>query len=71
MVMQYFGIRKPDGRIWWLADSEHNAWISFFTYPSEKQEKMPHRLPISEAIQAYQSIGYRCVELDVREKVSA
>lgn len=68
--MQYFGIKKPDGRIWWLADSSSNAWMAFFTYPSDKHEKMPHRLPLSEAIQAYEAIGYKCVELDVQEKVS-
>lgn len=25
LVMRYFGIRKPDGAIWWIAESEHGA----------------------------------------------
>ncbi len=69
VVMRYFGILKPDGTIWWIADSRHNAWMAFFTYPSNKNEITPHRLPLAEAIEAYQSIGYRCIELGVREKM--
>lgn len=66
--MQYFGIKKPDGIIWWLSDSVSNSWMAFFTYPSDKHEITPHRLPLAEAIQAYQAIGYMCVELDIQEK---
>ena len=66
--MQYFGIKKPDGIIWWLAESEHNSWKAFFSQPSNRQEIMPHRLPVAEAIRAYEAIGYKCIELEVREK---
>lgn len=67
VVMRFFGIKKPCGMIWWIADSEHNSWLAFFTYPSESGERNAHRLPLAEAIKAYQGIGYRCVELEVRE----
>lgn len=69
--MKYFGIRKPDGIIWWIEEDEHRAWMSFFTYPSNVGEIMPHRLPIAEAIAAYQAVGYKCVELQVSEKLLA
>jgi hypothetical protein len=29
---------------------------------------MLHRLPLAEAIQAYEAIGYKCVELELHEK---
>lgn len=74
--MNYFGIKTPSGHaglmgkpyIWWIAESQHEAWMSFFQYPSAKRELNAHRLPIEEAIRAYEAIGYRCVELDVQEK---
>ena len=65
--MRYFGIKRPDlsgenlGTIWWIAEDKSRAWISFF-------QNMPNRAPMAEAIQAYEAIGYRCVELEVREK---
>ena len=74
--MNYFGIKTPqrnneDPYIWWIANSEHESWMSFFQYPSAKREMNAHRLPLEEAIRAYQSIGYRCVALDVQEKPNA
>ena len=66
--MKYFGIKTPDGVIWWIADSRHNAWLAFFTYPSKQRELKPHRAPLGEAIRAYEAIGYLCVELEVTEK---
>lgn len=71
--MDYFGIKttKRHGEepyIWWVANSRHEAWMSFFQYPSAKREMNAHRLPLEEAIKAYEAIGYRCVELDVQEK---
>jgi len=76
--MRYFGIKTPDqvearvtGYIWWISDTEQGAWRSFFTYPSKKFEFNPYRLPMYEAIKAYEGIGYRCVELEVREKRGA
>ena len=65
--VKYFGIKKPDGMIWWIAEDEHRSWMSFFTYPSANGMMNPHRLPLAEAIAAYQAIGYRCVELVVSE----
>ena len=61
------GLHHPDSFIWWLADSEHGSWMAFFQYPSNKKELMAHRLPLAEAIEAYSAIGYRCVELEVKE----
>ena len=59
--MRYFGIKKPDGEVWWIAEDASRAWLQFFG-------NVPNRSPIAEAIRAYESIGYKCVELDVREK---
>jgi len=70
--MKYFGIKTPEPHsyIWWIADSQHNSWMSFFTYPSKDGDgPAPHRLPMCDAIRAYKGIGYRCVELEVKEKV--
>ncbi|MCP4552021.1 MAG: hypothetical protein GY834_08310 [Bacteroidetes bacterium] len=71
--MKYYGIKKPKSRydeeyIWWIADSEHDAWNSFFSYPSKDKRSNGYRLPLSEAIRAYKSIGYECVELEITEK---
>ena len=66
--MNYFGIKPPldeDGNerpIWWIAQHANQAWIRFLGTNSNR--------PIDEAIRAYESIGYRCVELDVREKAA-
>ena len=68
--MKYFGIKKPDGVIWWITDSKHNSWLAFFQFPSDKDTLNAHRLPISEAASAYESIGYKCVELNVEEAES-
>lgn len=70
--MDYFGIKTPQRDnaapyIWWIANSRHEAWISFFQYPSANGYSNAHRLPLDEAIRAYEAIGYRCVALDVRE----
>lgn len=74
--MDYFGIKTPQRDneapyIWWIANSQHEAWMSFFQYPSAKREMNAYRLPLAEAIQAYEAIGYRCVPLDVQEKPNA
>lgn len=71
--MDYFGIKTPNtdycqSYIWWIAATKQEAWISFFEYPNAKKEMNAHRLPLAEAIHAYESIGYQCVELDVVEK---
>jgi len=71
--MRYFGIKTPEtdnisSYIWWISDSEHSSWQSFFQYPSKSGDINPHRLPLEEAIKAYESIGYKCVELTILEK---
>lgn len=59
--MKYFGIKCPkDGRIWWIAEDSSRAWLQFFQH-------MPSRSPTGEAIKAYEAIGYRCVEVTVKE----
>jgi len=67
--MKYFGIKTPGDAsyIWWIATDKHQCWGSFFQYPDKNDKMNSHRLPMSEAIRAYESIGYKCVELDVRE----
>ena len=61
--IRYFGIRRPEeGTIWWLGASQHDAWMSFFQWPPR-----PHRAPLTEAIKAYEAIGYRCIELTLTE----
>lgn len=71
--MDYFGIKTPggDSYIWWIANSRHESWMAFFQYPSAKCELNAHRLPIEEAVRAYEAIGYRCVPLLVQEKPNA
>ena len=70
--MKYFGIKTPrkdneDSYIWWISNSEHKSWDDFFSYPDKTNNYNPHRVPLDEAKKAYQSIGYKCVELEVTE----
>lgn len=70
--MRYFGIKIPkssahDSYIWFITDSEHSSWMSFFSNASKTHEYNAHRMPLEEAIRAYKAIGYKCVELDVTE----
>lgn len=70
--MRYFGIKTPGSTteapyIWWITNSEHNSWMAFFTYPNRDNEFKMYRLSISEAIRAYEAIGYKCVELELGE----
>ena len=70
--MKYYGIKTPKSEkkqsyIWWIADSEYMAWMSFFQYPNKEGERIPHRLCLADAKRAYKAIGYKCVELDVKE----
>ena len=71
--MKYYGIKIPKYKargeyIWYISNSEHNSWDLFFMYPNKELEKYRHRLPMEEAIRAYEAIGYKCVELEVKEK---
>ena len=68
-----YGIKTPDlihrkSYIWWIAEDEHRAWQSFFQYPSQHGYFNPHRAPMDDAIRAYKSIGYECVEIEIIEK---
>lgn len=70
--MKYYGIKTPgsetdESYIWWISDSEYNTWRLFFTYPNKDGDKNAHRLPLADAIRAYEAIGYKCVELEVKE----
>jgi hypothetical protein len=72
-MRHYWGIKTPDrpeakSYIWWIADSEHNAWEAFFSYPNKSRERMSYRWPLAEAIQAYEGIGYECVRIEIKEK---
>ena len=66
--MKYYGIKTPEDQIHWVSKDERTSWGLFFQYPNEKQGIANfYRLSMAEAQEAYQAIGYRCVELDVTE----
>lgn len=72
MKIQWFGIKTPDkvekdGYVHWISNSEFDSWHSFFSRTTRGEEAY-HVLPLEEAIKAYEAIGYRCVELEVRIK---
>ena len=75
MERKWYGIKCPKDEhsgmseiIWWITNSEHNSWMSFFAYGTTKGNAPYHAVPIEEAIRAYKAIGYKCVELEVTEK---
>lgn len=61
--MKLFGIKTPADNIFWIAEDQYRSWCLFF-------KEYPNRPTISEAIKAYESIGYRCVEVEVIEKIN-
>ena len=67
--MKYYAIKTPANPpvVWWISDSEHGAWQAFFTWPSKNNQFSYGRPPLAEAIQAYEAIGYRCVEVLLTE----
>jgi hypothetical protein len=65
--MKYYAIKQPSGPLWWIADSEHNAWMAFFTYPNQEGNRTAYRLCLADAIRAYRAIGYECVEVAITE----
>jgi len=72
--MDYFGIKTrqrktQDPYIWWISNSPHDAWMAFFNHQSPSKEYNAHNLPLAEAIQAYEGIGYKCVPLSVKEVI--
>ena len=63
--MDYYGIKTLGNEIdppyiWWIGSTRHDAWANFFT-------QHPHRLPLEEAIRAYEGIGYKSVKLKIEE----
>lgn len=68
--MRYYGIKTigDEPFIWWISNSEFNAWAAFFQFPAKDGTFNAHRVPLDEAIAAYSAIGNRCVELEVKEK---
>ena len=71
--MRYFGIKTPETAsskpyVWWITDSEHKSWMSFFKIANKDGEHNAFTLPLADAIRAYECIGYSCVELDVKEQ---
>ena len=70
--MKYYGIKAPktdanESYIWWISFDTYKCWEMFFTQPNSNGEHMPSKLCRAEAIRAYESIGYECVELSVEE----
>lgn len=72
MKMEYYGIKTPgkpeqslDSYVWWISNSEHNAWMSFFTSSCKQGTYNAHALPLIDAIRAYKGIGYQCVKLNI------
>jgi len=73
MGIKWYGIKTPeteydDSYIYWITTSEHESWDSFFQYPDRNGNFLSHRAPLEEAKRAYEAIGYKCVELEVKEK---
>lgn len=64
---KWYSIKTPEGNLWWIAHTEWDSWLKFFTYPNQKGEHVPHILPLGTAIDAYESIGYKCIELELKE----
>lgn len=76
--MKYFGIKKPKNKytesfIFWFSVTEHDAWVYFFNRSTLKQcyngGVCPNGICMADAIKAYEAIGYKCVEVDLTEKI--
>lgn len=72
MKREWYGIQCPPDRqgnhiLHWISNSEFDSWNMFFSYNGSSVEgNARHKLPVGEAIKAYQGIGYKCVLLDVK-----
>jgi hypothetical protein len=60
--LKLYAIKTPetdsyDSFIYWFAESKTKAWHNFFN-------DNIHKLPIYDAIRAYEAIGYKCVEIN-------
>lgn len=67
-----YAIKAPEEGVykaymWWVADTPHAAWDSFFTFPSRTGERNAHRAPLATAIAAYEAIGYKCIKVKITE----
>lgn len=58
-----FAIVGRDDNSFCVAFGRSQAWDLFFQYPL--RDAKGHRCPMFEAIDAYEAIGYRCVECDL------
>ena len=70
---KWYGIKTTEEEhresyVWWITNSEFDSWMSFFAYATTKGNAAYHALPLAEAIRAYESIGYECIELEINEK---
>lgn len=73
--VRYYGIKTPEKSyqksfIWWISIDRSAAWMYFFNYDHDKGQGTAHpfRGSLGEAIDAYEAIGYECVEVNIVEK---
>ncbi len=59
-MVRYFAIKRPDGLLVSLRFNGHDSWRKFF-------DDHTYKLPMAESIKAFESIGYKCVQVDVKE----
>jgi len=64
--MKYYGIKTPEydnakSTILLITHNMNDSWQLFF-------DSYTHKAPLSEAIRAYEAIGYKCVEIEITEK---
>lgn len=61
-----YGVVDPDGLVRCLSPtSAHDAWDQFFSWPPREASRS--RPPFSEAVRAYEAIGYRVAEFTLAE----
>lgn len=57
-IKMAWAVVTPDGTVWPLVRDQLTAWGHFFRDNN-------HRLPLYEAIRAYEAIGYRLCEFSI------
>ncbi len=72
--MKYYGIKTPNNEtypsyIYWVTSSEHASWHAFFDFPDKDRYMNPLKFNLGTGIKAYEAIGYKCVELEIIEKL--
>jgi len=60
--IKLFAIKTPEtdnynSMVYWFGESTTDAWNKFF-------DNHTHKLPLYDAIRAYEAIGYKCVEIN-------